>query len=553
MKHALPKKSLDNNVLYALALTTLILAGLFLRVWNLGVPSFWVDEVNTVFTAQSFNETGELKMPSGGDYGRARLLTYIVSLFYQLFGISEATSRLPSALFGILSIIAIYWLAKIVFNRQIALVTVFLMTFSHFEVGWSRIARMYSILQFFSILIVLCFILVFEKNKHAFLKEKIFKGEFKLYIPSPSLILGLVTLSVLSYMAISMIHYLAIFLFVGIGVYLVSIAVYKLMQKEVVNKYVITVGTILLSALLIWATVPIFRQKVMYFLQYTPSWVSETTWAYSRNRLFDFLISEYRFPLAAFFAIGAVQTFTRGNKLGLLLVWIFLTPLFLLTFVFLYRVPVYIYYVYPFFLMISAYGLVNIIEGENVALDRSKVFKNRWLKYSILSMFFLSFILSPWFRLTLKIPFTGDGYTNMAVTHNEWKQATSIVNEKKKNKDIVITSLPQMTLYYNLPADYGLNWSNLKLSIEKEFRNSQGELSDVYAGVKCIESLDELENIVQDNNSGWIIVSKYHFENAPVIPHDVKNYLLTKFPEIIKTDNGSVLIFRWAMTTGENL
>ncbi len=44
-------KLIQNHRIYIIILILFLLVGGFLRLWNLGVPSFWVDEVNTVFAA----------------------------------------------------------------------------------------------------------------------------------------------------------------------------------------------------------------------------------------------------------------------------------------------------------------------------------------------------------------------------------------------------------------------------------------------------------------------------------------------------------------------
>ena len=325
----------------------LCIAG-FLRMWNLGVASFWVDEVNTVFAADSWVKSGELTLPSGSVYGRARIHTYIVSLFYRLLGVSETTSRLPSALFGVLSIVVVYLLAKRVFDNRVALLSAFLMTFSHFEVGWSRVTRMYTLLQFLALCVVWCFFKGFENGgegvipsenqKIPFLSEaRIFFHRFGI---SPVWVLvGLVLVGI----SALHVHLLTLFLLAGILVYVLFMAVVALLseagRKRFLNKYAVTSVLGVLGGVLLWAAVAGLRETARYFLSYTPPWAIGTSTAQRTLYLFEFLISPQRFPLAAFFFVGGIQMITRRQRLGWLFVWGFIVPLFLLTFMFTHRVP----------------------------------------------------------------------------------------------------------------------------------------------------------------------------------------------------------------------
>jgi hypothetical protein len=69
---------------------------------------------------------------------------------------------------------------------------------------------------------------------------------------------------------------------------------------------------------------------------------------------------------------------------------------------------------------------------------------------------------------------------------------------------------------------------------------------DVYVGVKCVESLEELITIVDQNQRGWIIMSYYHLTNQTHIPNSVKEYIDNSFEKPKITKNGTVLIYNWS-------
>ena len=76
-----------------LYLMIILIAGAFLRLWNLGQPSFWIDEINTVYAARSWSENGTFELPSGYNYGRAPLYTITTGLVFSLFGSNEFTTQ----------------------------------------------------------------------------------------------------------------------------------------------------------------------------------------------------------------------------------------------------------------------------------------------------------------------------------------------------------------------------------------------------------------------------------------------------------------------------
>ena len=92
--------------------------------------NFWVDEMFHVFAAESMIETGQPMLPSGLPYERSLPTTLLVAASFKLLGISELTGRLPFLVIGVFSIVATYYLVKNTFDRNTALLTVFLLSVS---------------------------------------------------------------------------------------------------------------------------------------------------------------------------------------------------------------------------------------------------------------------------------------------------------------------------------------------------------------------------------------------------------------------------------------
>lgn len=535
------------------ALIFLSLAGLFLRSWNLDRPSLWVDEVIYAHTAQSWLETGEMKVPSGHHYTRAPFYTMGTALVYKIFGQGDAETRATSVFLGMLSLLMTYFLARKIFDKKTALIAMFLMAFSHFEIGWSRTARMYTMLQFLTLCITYCLIQFVEpENRYPVLVQKFFE---KLKI-NPVWLLPAIILICLGYLYV---HMLTVFLLISFCLYLVLMAIIQMfIQKEKEkwhNKYFFlsVLFIVLLGVGII--VYPKSLNLIHAFLHYTPPWASGDVSALNRALLFEFLISPYRFPLAFLFFIGVVQVFTRWRLRAILALILFAGQLLLLSFVFTHRKPVYLFNVYPIFLMIASYGFLNILYAElnsikekmqawNSALWNSGLIL-RFAQIAVLVAFMAIIILSPWFRIALKIPFHQDGITNMAVTPVEWKEAAKIMKQKAYPEDLVFASHPELCQYYHINVDYTLNWTLLNQAKSQNLVRG-GHYFDNYSGVPCLESLEQLEFIIASHDHIWLLIDAYAYRKEAYIPSVIRQYIDQHFEGPFYTHNKTLLIFHYS-------
>jgi 4-amino-4-deoxy-L-arabinose transferase-like glycosyltransferase len=107
-----------------IAFITIVLLALFLRVWKLNEnpPGLYWDEVAIGYNAYSLVETGK------DEYGKSFPLLfesfedfklpgyiYTTAVFIKVLGLNEWAVRLPSVIFGVLTVFAAYFLAKELF------------------------------------------------------------------------------------------------------------------------------------------------------------------------------------------------------------------------------------------------------------------------------------------------------------------------------------------------------------------------------------------------------------------------------------------------------
>jgi 4-amino-4-deoxy-L-arabinose transferase-like glycosyltransferase len=127
------------------ALLGVLAIGAFLRFYALDAQSLWNDELSTweqshYDSIADVIEYGVRPHPYPPGF---QILIYYVE---QFVGQSEIALRLPSAIAGVLAIIAIYWLAQRVYSRREAAIAATLMAFSYQPIYYSQEARAYSLL-----------------------------------------------------------------------------------------------------------------------------------------------------------------------------------------------------------------------------------------------------------------------------------------------------------------------------------------------------------------------------------------------------------------------
>ena len=522
----------------------------FVRFYNLGENSVWVDETNPAFAAKGLIETGVDLLPSGIGYGRAMIYTHVTAWSERFFGFNETGIRVPAAVFGILSILAGYFLTLRIFDRKTALVAAAMIGLSGFEIGWSRVARMYTCLQFLSLCIILLFFWGFENRNRPTIASG--RGLLKWHrmllsqgIHSVWLVAGVVLLGITA----TGVHMLSAFLLLGIWIYLLFRSadsyIFEDDRSKWLNKYSISSLLILIGGILVFFALPSVKAMLDEFLSYTPSWVQAGTSASDRMALLEFLISPWRFPISAFFLTGFFFLFIEEKKEGWLLPLIFGAIFALLSFVFTHREPRYLMPVYPLFLIIAAFGLVRFFEVIFSQITTEKLPRSGVTKAFVILSIAALFILTPWLRVGLNIPWKADGSTNMAVTSEEWKEAAAILKDRAQAGEVIISSLPQTLLFYKIPSDFVLNQNNLDLSISKNIKNKQGNWMDVYTAFPFIESDSMLTDLISKTPSGWIVVSDFHLTHDVYVPGEIAAILNHGNFDVLKTKKGTVSIYHW--------
>ena len=130
-------------------LAGLLVLGIVLRLHQLGL-GLWYDEIETLVRYA--------RLPVGNivttydSQNQHVLYSLLSSLALGAFGESGWALRLPAALFGVLSLWAVWWLGRRVASNLEALLATALLTLSYHHVWFSQNARGYTALMFWTVL-----------------------------------------------------------------------------------------------------------------------------------------------------------------------------------------------------------------------------------------------------------------------------------------------------------------------------------------------------------------------------------------------------------------
>ena len=141
--------------------------GLFLRLHDLGGESFWFDEVYSIDMAR-LSLAGMVKAIINESDNNPPLFYTIMHFWIKLFGISEFAFRLPSAIISSFSVLIIYKLGKLLFNKNIGLFAALLLATSVLNITYSQEARAYSSMAFLALLSIYLFFQLIATGKRSY-------------------------------------------------------------------------------------------------------------------------------------------------------------------------------------------------------------------------------------------------------------------------------------------------------------------------------------------------------------------------------------------------
>ena len=548
-------KYISKQLLLGLWLAGCLAVATFLRLYNLGGPSIWVDELNHYYAAKGYAESGAPVLPSGELYPRASIYSRMVSWSFVLFGQNEFAMRFPSAVIGLGCIGLAFWLVRRYWGNLPACLVAFFLAITPFEIGWARISRMYTAFQFLTLLAAFAFYRGFESHKGS-AREASFAERLKLSVPYNWLNRNGIHAGWLFILLIVLwisytIHQLTALFAVGIIFYCLFMALITWRNTGVkgalLSKYFVVLASAILAVTAVVLLSPGFVEFLEYSLMYAPKWADMSKFQ-NRMLFVDFLFNEYNVPLGTLFLLGVYQVFLRHDKFGILLASLTFGVLFMFVVVFSYRHLQYMYSVFAFVTMLSAFSLGNFISNDVFTftvrwmskIDKSSLFAKSAATLCLLALF----VITPTVRFAKAIP-NIEGNFNGAIYLTEWREACDYVRQHATGSGPVISTDALGTQHYLGRVDYNLNFADLDQSREHELIGSDGKLFDLYSGKPFVENLTDLQELIQSNDEIWFLADDFKIHRAEVyVPIKIRNFILQNFELAYKTPNSTVVVYR---------
>jgi 4-amino-4-deoxy-L-arabinose transferase-like glycosyltransferase len=542
-----------------LILLIIVLSGFYVRIDGLANLGLGSDEPIHIYPAKSILETGEPLLPSGIKYSRALPFTYSVALSFKLFGINEISARLPSVIFGTLSIILIFFIGKEFFGTMVGLVSALLLAFIPFEIAWSRTCRMYSMYQFFFLFGFFAFYRGFESEKAGNSKSEPPKKSLLARIPIISqwnLDLGWLFLSGILLIIAFAIQPEVLIFGVSISMYLLSMTIITLITrgyKQTLRSKYFSFFLFSLACAIIALSIPGVFDLISELHKFNPAWSK-----YIKNNTpatyFNFLVSPIMFPIMAFFILGAVQACIRGNKPGFYTVVSLGVPLVIHSFFVRFRAPRYIYDIFPLILLISSYSICNVFSDEfktlYITIQRNfkigfqyESVRRLFPVFAVLLFFLCFFPISPGLRNGIMITKRYQTESYGGEYNADWKVACDYLRKHYQSGDVIVASIPLAADFYKCGhVEYMLNNGEID-----QFRKLDGSrfMLDVFSNAKAIVNLDDLKEVLSTSPSLWIISDGQRFNGPGSTPDDVRDFITKNLTRHSTKADDSIFIFKW--------
>ncbi|OFX77614.1 MAG: hypothetical protein A2X12_09185 [Bacteroidetes bacterium GWE2_29_8] len=532
----------------------LFIVAFILRVYNAGYLALWLDEYMHASPSVSFLNGGSMLQ----DDNNGLFLTIMTIGFFKLFGVSEFVARMPSIIFGSLSIVLTFLLAKRLYNSKIGFLAALLNALSLYTIFWSRIARNYACFEFSFLLLAIVFLLSFEHMPNIGSEPNNFWNKNKIN-KKWIFILPLVFIYSLFN------HMLTVFVLFSLCFYVSVIAIKKIIRRENgawLNKYSLIFYPSLIFGILFFSPyletvaspilLKILPERSLGF--FIPDWgyiigkLKDIERFKSFNIYYDVLSNDYKY-LHFIGILGILFAFIENKKSGLFLFSMFVIPFLIMSFI--YRepyLPHYLLYIYPFFLIYIAVGVYSLIKYSLSTLFKNKVFqKSSFSSLHLILSLLLILIFTPFKEIKSLI--TNKSYGQIVKkelfnsTFVNWKEPCLMLKPYLQKDDLVIAT------WYQAP--------NFYLGIENTVRFRQRHLdtkerryvdnTPQNTNQNSAASYEDFVRTFQANKKGWFLAD-YYFHNVFTDPRARDFAIKNMTYHFNFCPSSEIMVFSWDRT-----
>ena len=517
-------------------LAIILVAGFLIRVLSLSEANFGSDELFHVYAALSIINSGEPILPSGFYYSRSLMFTELVAISANIFGMSEFSARIPSVIFGVLTIFLVYLVTKRLFNENGALFAAFLTAFAVIEVVFSRETRMYSMFQFTNLAFLFSFfILITTKAQENNKRWKYFFIEFK-NIKCAVNYFALIACVFFAYISIK----LQILFLISFAAAILFAYFYFYLLLDKLRKELLVLGIAGIVVLLLLFSFSDLFKGYLEFATKPLSWAEGNASNIKYYR--DYLTENFPF-LFGLLPISMVFLYPKKKKEIAFLAVCFFIPLIIHSFL-PTKADRYIYYILPILFIVQGVIISIVCKHLFQSIKERLSGNNNGMSYAVSimvlvgSLFF--FILStPWFYQSIKYHKQAFGM-HYGVAHFHWQEAMRYVENSGSENDIIFSSLPLYSMYYSnrFSTFYSLN----NYDENRAITNSIGIPIDYASGAYIVTNVNELADALTGDSNAWFVVEKHRIDNKKAYSKELQKFILDKF--VLVKDLKDILVFR---------
>lgn len=146
---------------YSIYLLAILIVGAFLRFYGIGTEDLWLDEVKTLWYA-SKDESLLTVAKRVSTKIQGPLYYTVLHYWFYFVKINEITLRIPSAVFGIISIVFLYKLTSRIYDKEVGIYSAAILALSYPHIHYSQEGRTYT---FTSLLTILSFYFFLKMSK----------------------------------------------------------------------------------------------------------------------------------------------------------------------------------------------------------------------------------------------------------------------------------------------------------------------------------------------------------------------------------------------------
>ncbi len=488
-------------------LAVIIVWGAFLRLYDIGHQSLWIDESYSALSAEKIVEKGFPEFDSGKVYNRGKPHSYFVALMYCFFGANAGALRIPSFVFGVLTIWLVYFAAmKFTKDRTSSLIAAAITAFSYYEIAWSRQIRMYTELQFFVLLTILLFF-IYLNFADSESRDRGYRW---------AVLAGIVISAALS-AGIHTIGYTLTVVFIIFGMVYYD-------KKWFNKKNTMVLAFAMVSGLLL----------VHFFIAPLQLIVKEIYILGLRNLVFKpeqllhyilFMFKKYTI-VSCGTVIGVAYAWFNRDRNIITLTITSLALIILLSFNKLFSIR-YIFYLLPLVFIIASYGFSHMLRERRFIYPAPFLALILFLLYGIWAE---QFVLRPGNMYFLEYdPTPVNNITRDLTPQPDFNKVYEFIEKNRRPDDVFIVAHTAIHHWYIPDSRY--YWLafpfRLVKGIDKIVQTDDNREVEYYTGVPVINDLDTLRDIMESNH-GFVIIDFY--PAAGLIKKEYKRYIEKKAP-----------------------